>query len=104
VFRDKKYGFGIGSQVAHDESPSGQRSLRMVRRALPGSLTLAPGERIEGLHPAIEKVTQVAALLARKQVAIEAMETAKTQPAPHPPQVETTRARLGAKHESQGRG
>jgi hypothetical protein len=99
VFRSKKYGFSIVNQVAHDESQGGVRTSRMMRRALPGSITLQPGQRIEGLHPAIEKVTQVAALLATQQVAIEPMETATTLPAPHPPQVDQPRARLGAKRD-----
>ena len=99
VFRSKKYGFTVVNQTAHDEARSGVRTTRMVRRALPGSITLLPAQRIEGLHPAIEKVPQVAALLRAQppQLAIERIETAKTLPAPRSPQDDPARARLAAK-------
>lgn len=98
VFRDKKYGFTITNHVVHDDV-GGVRTQRNVRRALPGSITLPPGGRIENLHPAIEKVTQVVTLLAAKQVAIEPMAVAPAQPAPRSPQDDPPRARLGAKRE-----
>ncbi|HJT90380.1 MAG TPA: hypothetical protein VJ777_00310 [Mycobacterium sp.] len=84
VFRDKKWGYKVTNAVGGEGT--------MQRRATPGSLTLMPGGRIEGLPPAIEKVTQVAALLTARPplVAIEQPKPA----APEPPQEDSSRATL----------
>jgi hypothetical protein len=71
AFRDKKYGFRITSQAVSETSKDGVKSFRTQRRALPGSLTLAPGASISGLHPAIEHCAQVKALRAQGLVKIE---------------------------------
>lgn len=88
IFRDKKWGYKVTSAVAIDVGKGGNR----VRRAMPGSLTLMPGGRVQGLPPAIAKVTQVVALLTA-QPPLVAIEETKAAP-PEPPQDDPSHATL----------
>jgi len=107
AFRDKKYGFKISNGVAIDTDRNGNSSQRVVRRALPGALTLLPGEKRCGLHPAIVNEPQVKTLLAQKAVRVgpdasqQAAPATKVQPsvgatweAPQPPQAAEPRDTL----------
>jgi hypothetical protein len=99
AFRDKKWGYRVSNAVVIDDSATGLRSERSVRRALPGSLTLMPGARIEGLPPAIAQVTQVAALLEARQIAIETPNAKDSEP----PQDDRQRATLDGERVPQPR-
>jgi hypothetical protein len=93
AFRTKRWGFEIQKGITIEENNAGVRTERPTRRAIPGSITLFPGGRIEGLHPAIVKVPQVVALLRSRppQVAVE------TPTIPDSPQEESERATLASK-------
>lgn len=96
AFRTKRWGFTIQKGITIEEDNAGVRSERPTRRAIPGSITLFPGGRIEGLHPAIVNVPQVAALLRSRppQVVIETKAPAES---PDSPQDESAHVTLGSK-------
>lgn len=96
AFRTRRWGFQIQKGITIEEDNAGVRTERPTRRAIPGSITLFPGGRIEGLHPAIVKVPQVVALLRSRppQVAIE---TATPAQSPDSPQGESEHATLASK-------
>ncbi len=71
AFRDRRWGFEISSSPRIVQSRDGTRSKGSIRRALVGSITLPPRGEVPGLHPAIAKVPQVKALLARSAVRID---------------------------------
>lgn len=71
AFRMTKHGFEV-KMLEFTEDRDGMRGIRKVRRSTPGSLTLLPGARIEGLPPEIRNVSQVASLLQQRKVAIVA--------------------------------
>lgn len=79
AFREKRWGFAITTAVVIEESKTGTRGTRQVRRTIAGSITLPPGGRVDGLHPAIEHCMQVKALLAAK--AVEIVATPQEEPA-----------------------
>jgi hypothetical protein len=66
AFANKESGWsrGVGRFAASTEE--GHRVVSEVRRSYAGSLTILPGESVEGLHEAIEHCSQVPALRAAK--------------------------------------
>ena len=70
AFANKDSGWRRGVAKFANTSELGGRTVTEVRRSYPGVITLMPGESVGELHPAIQKCSQVPALVARKVLAI----------------------------------
>ena len=87
VFRTREHGY----QIRKVSFSGGD-----VRRAAVGVLTLLPGQRVEGLHPAIGTLPQVQRLIAQREVALETSTSPERKPSSaDTPQTESSRATLG---------
>ena len=59
AFRNRESGFQKIAMTVIDESPTGARSRRTFKQAVPGSITVPAGGEVSGLHPAIKNCAQV---------------------------------------------
>ena len=78
AFRERRYGFKILGIELVDQAATGVRRPKLVRQAVPGSVTLPARGKVEGLHPAIKNCAQVRTWLRRGEVSI----VSDTEPAP----------------------
>jgi hypothetical protein len=77
AFATKAHGWRRTTAKFARHTDEGGRITTEVRRAYPGTLTLQPGESIEGLHEAIQHCSQIPALRAKRLVEITIQEDSR---------------------------
>lgn len=74
AFANTRSGWRRTSMAFASTSAEGGLTTQEVRRALPGSLTILPGQSVSDLHPAIIKCKQVPQLIQDKVLSVELTE------------------------------
>lgn len=93
AFRKRKYGFRIRADQHVTETREGGRSYRIVRKTIPGSITLPARGILKDLHPAICGCAQVRTLEKQGRITVQS-ESEEEQPKPTP--TRTRRSRVVA--------
>lgn len=70
AFANKADGWVRSTAHFAAQSEDGRRSVKEVRRAYPGSLTLLPGESSAPMHEAVVRCAQFPGLLSKKVVSV----------------------------------
>jgi len=70
AFRKRKYGFRIRADQHVTETREGGRSFRIVRKTIPGSITLPARGVLKNLHPAICGCAQVRTLEKQGRISV----------------------------------
>jgi hypothetical protein len=96
VFLEPRYGFRNTSYSAAERQADGSVRWKTIRRSLPGSLTILPGETSSGLHASIEYNRQVSKMIARGELVLS------SDAAPETPQEEPSRATLSSRPRTRG--
>jgi len=104
AFRKRKYGFTLRSDQHVTESRGGGRSFRIVRKAIPGSITLPAHGLLKDLHPAIRGCAQVRTLEKQGRItvrteSVESQPSENVEPQPKPAPARTRRSRVVAEPE-----
>ena len=63
AFLRPKYGWKRVALQVQDEQPDGSRHARIIGQSIPGSITVPPKGKAQGLHPAIVHCAQVRSFL-----------------------------------------
>ena len=74
AFLNEDNGWARGSAQFGRTMPDGSRELAEVRRSIPGTITLLPGQSKDGLHAAIQKCRQVRNLINAKVLSVKITE------------------------------
>jgi hypothetical protein len=83
AFRKRKYGFQLRSDQHVTEKRGGGRSFHIVRKAIPGSITLPAHGELKNLHPAICGCAQVRTLEKQGRITVRT-ESVELQVQPEP--------------------
>jgi len=70
AFHTKAHGWRRTTESFASQNANGVQSIVEKRRSYPGSLTLQPGEKVEGLDDAIAECSQVPGLIATRVLSI----------------------------------
>jgi hypothetical protein len=94
TLKTPEYGHRTTVFVAHDLNEDGERVVRSVRRSLPGSLTLAPGEERSGLPHTVGQLEQVKRGISAGTLRIKPdPATVSTQAVPYRAKLDTSKTR-----------
>lgn len=74
AFADRRHGWQRTTVDIGFADDNGQRRIETQRRAYPGTVTILPGQSLEGMHPAVKSCSQVPGLVANRVVTIKMVE------------------------------
>jgi hypothetical protein len=94
AFRKRRYGYRVRTDQHVTESKSGARSYRIVRKTIPGSLTLPARGILKNLHPAIRGCAQVRTLEKQGRITVRSESVEEVKPPIERAPARTRRSRV----------